>query len=424
MTVLALQRAAQLIMEIAGGTIASEISDYYPEKLEPFKIGFSFLNCSDLIGKEIERSKVVNIIKNLGITIEKEGNDGLLLSVPRYKTDVTREADVIEEVMRIYGYNNVEVSKSISYTAVNTAPNWDVALENRISEVLSGSGFQEMIGLSLTKENYYSDNTELVKMLNPLSNDLNVMRADLLFGGLEALAHNINRKNADLKLFEIGRTYKKISDETITYHEQKHLTLFVTGQLFSKNPYGLNQQADLSFIKGVVENLLTKCGIKKFQTVESKYTNFEFGISYVANTKTLVEIGSISRAVLKKIDIQQPVFYADFNWKVLQQLFSKQKIEFSELSRFPSVRRDLALLIDRSIKYNQIEELAFATEKKFLQEVNLFDIYEGEKLGSKKSYAVSFTLLNKEATLTDKQIDGVMDKLISNYKEKLGAELR
>ncbi|MDI1355696.1 MAG: phenylalanine--tRNA ligase subunit beta [bacterium] len=424
MTIVALNRAVNLILEIAGGTIGMDVVDLYPERMEPFKIGFSYTNCQDLIGKEIERSKIKNIILNLGIEVENEGGDGLVLLVPRYKSDVTREVDVIEEVMRIYGYNNVEVSKSISYTAFNAPKNYEVKLQNKVAEVLEGSGFNEIICLSLTKESYYSEETKKIKVLNPLSNDLNILRSDMLYSGLEAIAYNINRKNADLKFYELGRTYHHSEKEGILYSEQKHISLFVTGKLFPQNPYGLTQSSDLSYLKAALENLFLKCGISKYQSIESTHTNLQYGLNYQLNNKSLADIGLVKKSHLKLVDITQPVFYACINWDHLVKAFSKQKIEFDEISKFPSVRRDLALLIDRSVKYSQIEELAYATEKKFLHEVNLFDIYEGEKLGNKKSYALSFTLLDKEATLTDKQIEGVMEKLIRTYKEKLGAEIR
>jgi len=423
-TVTALVRATNLIFEIAGGSLSMEVRDVYPEKLLPYKVGFSYSNCTELIGKEIDRPVIKNIILNLGIEIENEGSDGLLLLVPRYKTDVTREADVIEEVMRIYGYNNVEVSKSISYSAHNEPENFDVALDNRTGSLLEGFGFNEIMSLSLTKESYYSEENNTIKILNPLSTDLNVLRADMIYSGLEAIAYNINRKNSDLKFFEIGRTYQQPNKEEAKYKEQKHLTLFVSGNLFTENPYGLNQKSEFSFLKSSITNLLAKCGVKNYKSIESTYTHFDFGLTFELNKKTLVELGSVSKTLLKKFGISQPVFYACVNWDMLVKEFSKQNVKFEEISKFPSVRRDLALLLDKSVNYKQVEELAFSTERKLLKEVNLFDIYEGEKLGNKKSYAVSFTLLNNEATLTDKQIDGVMDKLISNYKEKLGAELR
>ena len=424
MTVTALIRAANLIFDIAGGTLSMELKDLYPEKLLPYKVGFSYSNCTELIGKEIDRTIIKNIILNLGIQIENEGSDGLLLLVPRYKTDVTREADVIEEVMRIYGYNNVEVSKHISYTAHNETKNYDVDLDNRAGSLLEGFGFNEIMSLSLTKESYYTEEINTIKVVNPLSADLNVLRADMIYSGLEAIAYNINRKNSDLKFFELGKTYQQPNKDEAKYKEQKHLTLFVTGDLFQENPYGLKQKSDFSFLKATVINLLNKSGVSNFKSVESTYSNFDLGLTYQLNNKSFIELGQVSKSLLKKFSIVQPVFYACINWEILVKEFSKQNIKFQEISKFPSVRRDLALLIDKSVNYKQIEELAFSTERKLLKEVNLFDIFESEKLGNKKSYAVSFTLSNNEATLTDKQIDSVMDKLISGYKEKLGAELR
>lgn len=402
-----------------------DVLDVYPQPLEPYRVAFSYNNCNELIGKNIDHQQIKNILLELGMEIESEGGDAILLRIPRYKTDVTREADVIEEVMRVYGYNNIESSKHISYTALNTPFNFSQSLENRIGNVLEGFGFSEIMSLSLTSESYYPENTGLVKMLNPLSNDLNVLRGKLLFSGLEAIAYNINRKNADLLFFETGKTYRlNNSGDTAGYEEEKHLVLFSTGSYFPENPYGLKQQSDLSVLKSTLNRLFEKCGVSRFKTSESTSEDFAYGISYLLNNKLLAECGLVSKTHLKKFDIKQPVFYARVSWDVLLRAHSKQKTEFTEISKFPSVRRDLALLIDRAVKYSQIEDLAFATEKKFLREVNLFDIYEGEKLGNKKSYAVSFTLLNTEATLTDKQIETVMDKLISNYKEKLGAELR
>lgn len=424
MTVTALIKAVNLIFELAGGVLSMEITDIYPEKLEPYKVAFSYTNCNDLIGKEIDRKTIKNILINLGIEIETEGTDGLLLKVPRYKTDVTREADVIEEVMRIYGYNNVEVSKAITYTAFNENKNFDLLLENKTGALLEGFGFHEIMSLSLTKESYYSEADNIVKVVNPLSNDLNVLRGDMIYSGLEAIAYNINRKNADLKFFEIGRVYSMNNEAEFKYAEQKQLALYVTGNLFNENPYQLNHKASFSFLKSALANLFEKCGITGIKSIESSYSNFDYGMTYQLNGKTICEVGSVNKTTLKKFDIQQPVFYACINWNVMVKAFSKQKTEFEEISKFPAVRRDLALLLDKSVKYSQVEELAYSTEKKFLREVNLFDIYEGEKLGNKKSYAVSFTLLNKEATLTDKQIDSVMEKLIAGYKEKLGAELR
>ncbi|MES2513342.1 MAG: phenylalanine--tRNA ligase subunit beta [Bacteroidota bacterium] len=423
MTVIALKRAAALIFELAGGVLSMDVVDVYPEPLEPFKVAFSYTNCQELIGKEIDRSVIKHIIMSLGIKIEQEGNDGLLLAVPQYKTDVTREADVIEEVMRIYGYNNVEESTQIKFTANFADREKATVAENTTANLLVGFGFNEMMGLSLTKETYYTEGTPLVKILNPLSSDLNVMRNTMLFGGLESLAYNINRKQADLKLFEFGKTYEKTEAE-FKYSETKHLTLFVTGRKYAENPYGENNKVDFAYIKSCIESVLNKLSIK-FKINELNDPQFAYGLSFAQKNKHLVSFGLVDKSICKKMDISADVFYADFNWDNILALVGKTKLEFSEIPKFPAVRRDLALLLDKKISYKELEELAFAAERKLLKSVNLFDIYEGDKLeAGKKSYAVSFMLQDEEATLNDKQIDNVMQKLIKTYTEKLGAVLR
>lgn len=427
MTITALQRAAGLIMELCGGTLSMDVVDVYPEKLEPYKVAFSFANCRDLIGKNIENAVIKNILLSLKIEITSEGSDGLLLNVPRFKTDVTREADVVEEVMRIYGYNNVEISNRFSFGAQMSQGSKSWKLENIISEVLIGNGFSEIMSLSLTKEAYYGENSSLVSVVNPLSSDLNVLRGDMLFSGLEAIAYNVNRKNADLKFFEFGKTYSKYknAEGQEGYDEKKHLSLFVSGKKIKENPYSKATDVDFSYLKACIESILKKCGIEKYSSNETDSGDLAYGLNYSVKKKMLVKFGCVNKSQLKKFDLGQQVFYADIDFEVLQELSSKNHVEFTEIPKFPSVRRDLAMLLDKSVKYKQIEELAFASEKKFLKEVNLFDIYEGDKIGAgKKSYAVSFTLLNEESTLTDKQIDSIMQKLITTYKEKLNAELR
>ena len=423
MTINALKRAAALIFECAGGILSMDIVDIYPEKLEPFKVAFSYTNCQSLIGKEIDRAVIKHIILSLGISIEQEGNDGLLLAVPQYKTDVTREADVIEEVMRIYGYNNVEESTQIKFSAAFADREKATSTENTAANLLMGFGFNEMMGLSLTKESYYTETESLVKILNPLSADLNVMRQSMLFGGLETLAYNINRKQADLKLFEFGKTYQTI-DATFKYAETKHLTLFVTGRKYSENPYGENNKVDFAYVKASIEAILTKLAIT-YKTNELTDANFSYGLSFAQKSKHLVSFGLVDKAICKKMDINTDVFYADFNWDNVLALVGKTKLEFTEIPKFPSVRRDLALLLDKKVTYKELEELAFSAERKLLKTVNLFDIYEGDKLeAGKKSYALSFMLQDEEATLNEKQIDNVMQKLIKTYTEKVGATLR
>ncbi len=428
MTVTALKRAAALIFELAGGVMSMDLVDLYPEKLEPFKVAFSYTNCQELIGKEIDRGIIKHIILSLGISIEQEGNDGLLLSVPRYKTDVTREADVIEEVMRIYGYNNVEESTQIKFSANFADREKASAAENTTANLLVGFGFHEMMGLSLTKESYYAEGTPLVKVLNPLSSDLNVMRHSMLYGGLESLAYNINRKQADLKLFEFGKTYSTTEADPMAigfnYAEAKHLAMFITGRKYAENPFGKNEKVDFVFLKGCVEAVLNKLSIK-FKTTELNDEHYSYGLSFAHKNKHLVSLGLVDKAICKKMDVTTEVFFADFNWDHVLSMLGKTKLEFTEIPKFPSVRRDLALLIDKKTSYQELEELAFSTERKLLKAVNLFDIYMGDKLeAGKKSYALSFTLQDEEATLNDKQIDTVMQKLIKNYTEKMGATLR
>ena len=423
MTIIALKRAAALIFEFAGGVLSMDLVDIYPEPLQPFQIAFSYYNCQQLIGKEIDKNVIKHIIKSLGITITQEGNDSLLLSVPQYKTDVTREADVIEEVMRIYGYNNVEESTQIKFTANFADREKFTSAENSTANLLSNIGFNEIMGLSLTKESYYLPETPLVRVLNPLSADLNVMRHSMLFGGLECLAYNINRKQADLKLFEFGKTYQTI-DADFKYSETKHLTLFVTGRKYQENPYGENNKVDFNFLKACIENVLNKLSIT-FKISELENTDFTYGLSFSFKNKQLVNFGLVNKVICKKMDVNADVYYADFNWDNVLALIGKNKLEFKEIPKFPSVRRDLALLVDKKVTYKELEEIAFNTERKLLKDVNLFDIYEGDKLEvGKKSYALSFSLQDDEATLNDKQIDNVMQKLIKNYTEKVGASLR
>lgn len=425
MTVSALKRATALILDLCGGNVSMDIVDLYPEKLEPYKVPFSYGNCRDLIGKNIETSIIKNIIASLGIEITKESSDGLLLSVPRFKTDVTREADVIEEVMRIYGYNNIEISNRFSFGVQNTNADSGYKLENTISNVLIGNGFSEIMSLSLTKEAYYKNNSNLVEVVNPLSQDLNVLRGEMLYSGLEAIAYNSNRKNSDIKFFEFGKTYSKLAEGDYKYAEKKHLSLFVSGKKIQENPYGKAADADFAFLKSCVEAILKKLGIQKYSSAESTNENLAYGLNYSSKKNSLVEFGCVSKAICKKFDLGHSVFYADFDFETLLNLSSKNRVEFTEIPKFPSVRRDLAMLLDKSVKYLQIQELAYAAERKYLKEVNLFDVYEGDKIASgKKSYAVSFTLLDEENTLTDKQIENIMNKLITTYKEKLNAELR
>ncbi len=431
-TVYALKRAALLIKEIAGGEISSDIIDIYPTKIENIKVPFSFLKCEQLIGKHIDIETIKNIITSLGIEIAHEGHDALLLSVPPFKVDVTREQDVIEEVLRIYGYNNIEIpialNSSLSYSE---KPDMQ-KIQHIISEVLTNNGFSEMMGLSLTKGEYATKLKSLnedrsVAMMNPLSTDLNVLRQTLLFSGLETIAYNQNRKNTDLKLYEFGKTYMAIKGAEVStkYIETKHLSVFITGRKLKENWNAKNDAVNFYTLKGIVKAILERLGINDVRTTEINNDAFSSGLSFNFNKKTIVEFGAVSKSILKSMDIKQQVFYADFNWDLIIDAVKKTNIQYTEVPKFPEVRRDLALLIDKAIQFEQLEQLAYQSEKSILKSVSLFDVYEGDKLPSdKKSYALSFTLQDETATLTDKQIEKTMDKLMKIYKEKVGAEIR
>ncbi len=430
-TVYALKRAALLIKEIAGGEISSNIVDIYPKKIDNFKVPFSFTHCNRLIGKHIDLEIIKNILKSLGIEIEHEGHDALLLSVPPFKVDVQREQDVIEEVLRIYGYNNIEIPETLN-SSVQFAEKPDKEkIQNVVSELLTNTGFSEMMCLSLTKADYAKSLQSLnpdrsVTMMNPLSSDLNVLRQTLLFGGLETIVYNQNRKNVDLKLYEFGKTYMAIKNgEATKYVETKHLSLFLTGRKEEESWNSKKDAVDFYTLKGYVTAILERLGINDLKFSELNNDAFSTGLTSSNNKKILVEFGSISKSVLKLTDIKQEVFYADFNWDLIIDAVKQINVMYSEVPKFPEVRRDLALLIDKAIQFEQLEQLAYQSEKKILKNVNLFDVYEGDKLpAGKKSYALSFILQDETATLTDKQIDKIMEKLIKTYQDKAGAEIR
>ncbi|MGZ4035321.1 MAG: phenylalanine--tRNA ligase subunit beta [Bacteroidia bacterium] len=430
-TVYALKRAALLIKEIAGGEISSEIIDIYPKKIENFKVPFSFVTCDQLIGKHINLEIIKNIITSLGMEIEHEGHDALLLSVPPFKVDVQREQDVVEEVLRIYGYNNIEIPTVLNSSLSFAEKPDKEKIQNVVSELLTNNGFSEMMCLSLTKGEYATKLKSLseersVKMMNPLSSDLNVLRQTLLFSGLETIAYNQNRKNADLKFYEFGKTYIAVkSAEATKYVESKHLSVFITGRKQEESWNEKNDSVNLYTLKGFVNAIFERLGIKDVKLSEYTGDLFSQGANYSFNKKTLAEFGAVSRSVLKSMDIKQEVFYADFNWEQIIEAVKKTNVMYSEVPKFPEVRRDLALLIDKTIQFEQLEQLAYQSEKNMLKNVNLFDVYEGDKLPEgKKSYALSFILQDESATLTDKQIEKIMEKLMKTYKEKAGAEIR
>ncbi|MBI3502629.1 MAG: phenylalanine--tRNA ligase subunit beta [Bacteroidetes bacterium] len=434
-TVYALQRAALLIKEIAGGKISSDIADIYPKPIEEKKIAFSFHYCDTLLGKQIDRAQLKRILNLLQIEIVTEGGETLLLAVPTFKTDVEGEHDIVEEILRIYGCNNIKIPSAVrSSLSYITKPDAE-KLRNIISDLLCGMGFTEIMSNSLTNSGYLdllsSEKENAIELLNPLSPELNVMRSTLFFSGLEAIAYNQNRKNSDLKLFEFGKTYSKSkvknqkSKEEENFIETNHLALFLCGRKQNESWNAQQGSIDFFHLKSFVENVLERVGIEAEQVSEMSSEILSSGLSYESKNKKIVELGFVKKSFLKKFDIKQDVFYADFNWDIILDLSKNISIQFKEIPKFPEVRRDLALVVDRNMKYDLLESLAYQTEKNLLKNVNLFDVYEGDKIESgKKSYALSFILQDENATLTDKEVDSVMEKLMKTYKEKAGAEIR
>ena len=424
MTLYAINRATNLILEIAGGQISSPLVDIYPVKIQPFKVAFSYSNCDRLIGKTIDRNTIKTILRALGIDIIQEGSDGLLLHVPRYKYDVTREVDVIEEILRIYGMNQVEWSGKISFSMSQMQVASSHKTDADIASLLVDLGFCEAMSTSLTKAAYTQDTDGVVPMLNPLSSDLSVLRPSLLFGLLEAVAFNINHKTADIKLFESGKTYHQKAGADFPYGEQKQLALVLSGKKHAANHYQPKPE-DLNFysLKAYVEAIFHKLGLHyKAQVSEHPFLNGVY--RYQIKNKVIAQIGSVSKSILKNFDIAQPVFYAELFLEEIYPGASKPVI-YKEAIKFPAVRRDLALLLDKEISYASIEKLAFETERNFLKEVSLFDVYEGDKIpAGKKSYALSFTLQNEEATLSEQQIINTTQKLMKVFEEKLNARIR
>lgn len=423
-TVYALKRAALLIKQIAGGNISSDIIDLYPKPIEPAKVSFSYKNCDAVIGKEIPHTTIKNILLSLGIKIESEGGDALLLSIPSYKTDVTREVDVIEEVLRIYGCDNIEIPEHFHFAS--TLKNNNNNIKNTAAEILCNNGFNEIMSTSLTKSSYLENEKNTISILNSLSSDLNSLRPHLLYSGLEAIAYNQNRKNSNVKFFEFGKTYLlDEKNDSWKYKEELHLALFISGNKIVETWNVESVENTIYTIKGYAELLLEKLGLKITEKKNAENDQLIAVFEYYINKKNILTIGKVKSGLLKRFDIKQDVFYADFNWSIIQSLLKNKTLLYQPMSKFPEVRRDLALLIDKSIKFEQLEQLALQTEKKLLKKVSVFDVYEGNKLdANKKSYALSFTLQNQDNTLSDEQIEGVMSKLQKAFEEKVGAVIR
>lgn len=425
-TEFALKRAALLIKEVAGGEITSDIIDIYPKKIEDFPVFLSFEKTTKLIGQELPKETIKKILASLDIKVTTVSDAGLGLIIPSYRVDVQREIDVIEEILRVYGYNNINFTKKLNATVSNSARTEDYKVQNIVASLLNANGFHEMMANSLTTPEYIGLSEMLkeeynVSMLNPLSNDLSSMRQSLLFSGLEAVSYNINRKNGDLKLFEFGKTYHKLPSG---YDEPKHLTLFTSGNRSEENWRNAQKPSDFFLFKGYVNAILERLGVQKIQNKPVSSDIFAEGIAIASGNDTLVEFGTVKKSILKHFDIKQEVFYADFNWNLILKLIGS-KIKFTDIPKYPEVRRDLALLVDENVTFDAIYTIARQTEKSLLKEVNLFDVYQGKNLPEgKKSYAVSFILQDNSKTLTDEQIDKIVSKLQKNLENEVGASLR
>ncbi|WP_321436989.1 phenylalanine--tRNA ligase subunit beta [uncultured Bacteroides sp.] len=435
-----LKHAALLVQELGGGTVSSEIKDVYPVPFSKFNVDITYNKINTLIGKEIPVETVKSIVTSLEMEITNETAEGLSLAVPPYRVDVMRDVDVIEDILRVYGYNNVEIPTTLksSLTTKGIADK-SYKLQSLISEQLVGCGFNEILNNSLTRAAYYEGSetypaNNLVMLLNPLSNDLNCMRQTLLFGGLESITHNANRKNADLKFFEFGNCYyfnedKKNPEKVLAaYSEDYHLGLWVSGKKVANSWAHADEQSSVYELKAYVENILLRLGLDLRNLVVGNLTDDLFSAALSVNTKggkRLATFGVITKKQLKAFDIDNEVYYADLNWNELMKAIKSVKVSYEEICKFPAVKRDLALLLDKQIQFAEIEKIAYDTERKLLKSVSLFDVYEGKNLeAGKKSYAVSFLLQDETQTLNEKQIDKIMSKLVANLENKLGAKLR
>lgn len=435
-----LKHAAVMVKEIAGGTISSDIKLVNSVPFKKFEVELSYDYTNKLIGKELPHDMIKTIVTALEMEITEETPEGLKLLVPPYRVDVQRPCDVVEDILRIYGYNNIEIPSSLkSSITVKGEEDYSIKLQNLLAEQLVGCGFNEIMNNSLTAAAYYDGlesykSENLVRLINPLSSDLNVMRQTLLFGGLESISHNTNHKSSDLHFFEFGKCYyfnesKRVADKILSpYSEDYHFGLWVTGKKVTNSWAHPDENTSFYELKAYVENILVRSGVdlNKLSITPSSEDIFAAGIEYKnQGGKVLVKAGIVSKKILKKFDISNDVYFADINWEALLKHVRSAKVSYKEISKFPAVRRDLALLLDKSVQFEDIRKVAFDTERKLLKEVSLFDVYEGKNLEpGKKSYAIYFILQDENNTLNDKQIDKVMSKLITNLQNKFDAKLR
>ncbi|MDN3723837.1 phenylalanine--tRNA ligase subunit beta [Aequorivita sp. SDUM287046] len=423
----ALRYAAILILKVAGGQITSDLIDIYPKKIEGHQVLLNFEKANNLIGEEISKETIKDILTSLEIKITNITETGLGMTIPAYRNDVTRDVDVIEEILRVYGYNNIKFTQKLNASISPVLPGEDYQVQNKIAMQLTGLGFSEMLNNSLTTPTYSDlsqtiNSAHNVSMLNPLSQDLSVLRQSMLFSGLEAIEYNSNRKNADLKLFEFGKTYHKFPGGS---SEFKHLSIFITGLKAEGNWTNPESKSNFFFGKGIVIALLQRLGLNGYTEEISENDIFSEGITLKRNKTILAEFGIVSKKITKELDIDAEVFYADFHWDTVLKQLSTKNFKLVPIAKFQAAQRDFALLLDDSVCFADLQEAAYNAERKFIKAITLFDVYKGQNLPEgKKSYALSFTIQDEEKTLTDKQIDKIMGKLQQKFETEFGATLR
>ena len=427
LTEYALIRAVLLIQECAGGEVTSDVVDIYPKKIEDHQVFLSFDRAEKLIGEAIPKETIKSILSSLDIKINNITESGIGMTIPAYRNDVTREVDVVEEILRVYGYNKIQFKSKLNASVSESSRFADHKVQQITGSLLASLGFNEILNNSLTSPTYASLNDAFkedynVKILNPLSTDLSVMRQSLLFSGLEVVAFNSNRRQPDLKLFEFGKSYHNFPGGR---EEHKHLTLLMSGKQNSENWFQAQQNTSFFNLKGSVEAVLSRLGVNNWTVKPVKDTQFSEGLTYTTQKKPIVNFGLIPKTIRSHFDLDQEVLFADFNWDAILDLVKQNKISFTPIPKNPAVRRDFALLLDKEISFDQIYQEAYNVEKKLLKDVALFDVYEGKNLPEdKKSYAVSFTLQDENKTLTDKEIDKIMNKLQKQFEQQLNAVLR
>lgn len=423
----ALRYATILINKVAGGQITSDLVDIYPKKIEDHQVFLNFEKANRLIGEEISKETIKDILTSLEMKVNNVTETGIGMTIPAYRNDVTRDVDVIEEILRVYGYNNIKFTQKLNASISTILPGEDYDVQNKLALQMTGLGFHEMLNNSLTTPKYSKLSATLkenynVSMLNPLSNDLSVLRQSMLFSGLEAIAYNSNRKNSNLKLFEFGKTYHNFPGGKT---EAKHLSFFITGLKTEGNWTTPDTKSNFFFGKGTVVALMERLGLRDFTEVSAETDLFSEGISFKRNKETVVDFGMVKRKITTELDIDAEVFFADFHWDVVLKQLSTKNSKVEPIAKYQAVQRDFALLLDNSVSFGALREAAFSTEKKLLKSVNLFDVYQGKNLpDGKKSYALTFTIQDDEKTLTDKQIDKIMTKLKQKFESEFRAKLR